>query len=204
MRRKKPGTRAEEMAWEAVDQALLGAGTREERAGRLFRMLEQRVGPVEKEPTLGEELKRRRQALKLTPIKAAGKASVPAARWRLWEANLGVPTRDELSSLSRTLGPDGLLLLWRKAPRVVLGQVLDTRPTLKVARSSGERPLPSPREHWRLAVANLDPQVRQALERHVRETRGQEPGEELLAELLETASTWSWGKKDLWIRDVLR
>lgn len=202
--RKKLKTQAEVMAWEAVDEALLGAGTREERAGRFFAMLEHVRGPARKEPTLGEELKRRRQAMQLTPTKAAGKAAVPAARWRLWEANLGVPTRDELAHVSRAVGTDGLLTLWRRAPRVVLGQVLDTRPTLKAARSSGERPAVSVKEHWRLAVENLDPQVRAALERHARGRTGQDPTGEELAGLLETASTWSRARKDTWIREVLR
>lgn len=199
--KSKPRTRAQEMAWEAVDQALLGSGSRGQRAERFFALIERRASP--KEPTLGEELKKRRQALKLTPVKAADRAAVPAARWRLWEANLGLPTQDELAGVTRALGEERLWLLWRKAPRVVLGRVLDTRPTLKVARRSGEPQPLTAREHWRLAVVNLDPQLRAALERHVRASGGAQPDEETLAALLESASALTGSRKELWVREIV-
>lgn len=199
--KSKPKSKAEEMAWEAVDQALLGSGTRQERADRFFALLERKAAA--KEPTLGEELKRRRQALKLTPVKAAERASVPAARWRLWEANLGLPTRDELAGLSRAVGEERLWVLWRRAPRVVLGRVLDARPTLKVARTSGQVQPVSAREHWRLAVVDLDPQIRAALEAYLRKSEGGEPDEERLAALLETAAGLTGRAKELWIREMV-
>lgn len=202
MKSRKPRTRAEEKAWEAVDRALLGPGTRQEQADRFFAMLEHQLGPVHKEATLGEELKRRRQELKLTPVKAAGMVSVPAARWRAWEANRGVPTHQELAGVARVMGSDGLTVLWSKAPRIVLGQVLDARPQRRVARTSGEQAPVSRQEHWRLAVVNLEPVVREGLERFVR-SQGQEPTEESLAALLEQVSTWSWFERDRWIREVL-
>lgn len=202
MKSRKPLTKAEERAWDAVDQALLGPGTRKERADRFFAMLERQLGPVKKEATLGEELKRRRQEMKLTPVKVAGMVAVPATRWRAWEANRGIPTQHELAGVARVMGADGLTVLWQKAPRIVLGQVLDARPQRRAARSSGEQAPVSPREHWRLAVANLEPVVREGLERFVR-SQGQEPTEEALVQLLERASTWSWAERDRWVREVL-
>lgn len=195
-------TPLEERAWEAVDQAIFGEKTtRPERMDMLRGMLTSRR-EAPKELTLGEELKRRRQALKLTPTRMAGKVSVAPDRWRLWEANQAVPTQAELARVSQQLGPAKLWQLRRRAPRVVLGRLLDTRPTLKVARSSGEAREASPREHWQLAVVNLDPLVRLALERHLA-AQGQEPSEEALAAALETASAWSWGEQDVWVRSVV-
>lgn len=205
---KKPRTGAQELAWEAVDQALWGAAsTRPERARRFAATMDARGDGLTRERSLGGHLKRLRSEKGLTPTQAATQTGVAPPRWRNWEANRWIPNDGELLQVARLLGKERVRELWllrRHAPRVHLARVLDTRPTLQVARSSGEPPARLDAQTlWRLKVQNLDEQIRRGLVRMLWE-QGKASDEEALAAELERASRLPGPQQEGWIRQVAR
>ena len=151
------GMTGERVLWEAVDDLLFQDAPPDQRA-HLFQTAYDQA-----QKSLGEVLKERRRKIGFTPTQAGLRTRIPPALWRNWEANVTIPSGDELERAAGLVGGLGQLrVLRRQAPTWHLQRLLRSSSGKAVARTTHPS---SEGESLQLALANLDPLVRQALER---------------------------------------